>query len=83
MKGKSQIRGLSKIKHRTNSWILVSKNQFLCGIAPPYFVFIHMIRDPGKQTLGRQGNMLNQRICEFLRGWVGWSNSKKLVRDRN
>ena len=83
MKGKCRIRGPSKIKHWTNSWILVSKDQFLCGIAPPYFVFIHDIRTQGKQNFGTPGKYVEPRGLWILRRWEGWSNSKKLVRDRN
>ena len=64
MKGKCRIRGPPKSKHRTNSYILVSENQFWQGIEPPYSL-LYYIRKQGKQTLGRQGTMLNQEGCEF------------------
>ena len=64
MKGKCRIRGLSKIKHQTNSWILESENQFWWGPSHPILRYI-IFASRGNKTLGRQGNMLNQEVCEF------------------
>ena len=42
-KGKCRIRGPSKNQTRTNSWILVSVNQFWWGIEPPYSSLLYFL----------------------------------------
>ena len=55
----------------------------MVNCATLFYLYSCDIREPEKLPLGRRGNMLNHKVRGFLRGWVGWSNFKKLVQDMN
>ena len=82
MKGKCRIRGPSKNQTWTNSWILVSVNQFWWGIEPPYSS-LHYFLQAGETNFGTPEKYVEPRGLWILRGWVGWSDSKKLVQRQN
>ena len=61
----------------------LEKSIFVVNCATLFYLYSCDIREPEKLPLGRRGNMLNHKVRGFLRGWVGWSNFKKLVQDMN